>query len=91
MKKTLAILMLLIFATGVIAVPAVHSMHCDGHGHSDNTCPICAVANLSLATANTFTAPLFYESVIENISLPSLLKAEILFFCTNSARAPPVA
>ena len=91
MKKIIAALVLFIFAAGFIAVPAVHSMHCDEAGHSGSSCPICTVASMTLQTPNVFVAPVLNDSAAENTPLPILLKAAVFVYRTHPARAPPVA
>jgi hypothetical protein len=91
MKKIIAALVLFIFAAGFIAIPAVHSMHCDEAGHSGGACPICAAASMTLQTPNVFIAPILNEAVAENTPPLILLKTEFFIYRTHPARAPPVA
>jgi hypothetical protein len=90
MKKIIAILMLLIFAFGVIVVPTIHRMHCKGKEHSEEKCSICALLSLVFETSNVFVAVVSNESISKTVFPPELLR-EGFFACrTHSARAPPV-
>ena len=93
MKRMGAGLLALSFVVGVLIVPMVHRMHCDGHHatHEAANCPICQVALTPVIAAALHIVPVARSIIVGNVSLPQVFILSLPLCGAAQARAPPVA
>jgi len=93
MKRMGAGLLALSFVVGVLIVPMVHRMHCDGHHatHEAANCPICQLAHTSIITTASVIVPITGFIKLGDAVLPQSFISCSPLRGAAQARAPPVA
>lgn len=91
MKRLVASLTTLIFVIGMIALPALHRLHCvEPSAHHEASCPICHLATAPLDTVDTQVAIVSPPPDVAAPSVPHrVVPAAIAAHNPTQPRAPP--
>jgi len=93
MKRFLASLTVVAFVVGMLILPALHRLHCDGSAtHHEADCPVCHLANAPLNTADASVA--LVNEPLPIAACPVPYRAALVAATSRDAtqaRAPPGA